>query len=731
LRSTILALFLLPIGYIADSTAGSILAQQQKSPTAQGLERKLDEQTQEPVDDVVRVRTDLVQTSVGVLDKRGQFVDNLRAEDFELRVDGKPYPILFFDRVVNGTGRELSNNGAAPKPAGLNALTPEDASRTVLFFVDDLHLSSESIARTRKMLSNYIEQEMGENDQAVIASASGQLGFLQQLSNEKEVLRAAVERLKYRPQSLFDTERPRMTVFQAQIIEQGDADVRKYFEDVLLSTDLAAVYRQNPQLARATAERQTHSRASRLIKQADIVAIQTLAGLTSAVRSSAQAAGRKLFVFVSDGFLVNSQNPDIRYRLQRVTDAAVRAGAVVYTIQASGLNTTFPDASSDVILIPGTGTGRTTGDDIAVQDPLTELAADTGGKALLNANDLNLGVKRALQDSNDYYLLAWRPQPSETGGKDFHKIEVSVKGHSDLSVRLQRGFFGDDQPAAIVPAKADKSKTPEASLVGDLAAAIRGRLQNSSPLQTHLLVNYLDVPNHGPRLSVLMQVKKASESLKNGKPGTIDVAGVIYNESGKVAGSFVENLRSETNAENSGQYVTYLNQFDVKPGLYQVRVAARDSEGVAGMTMQWVTVPELESHHLALSSLLIGERDISSSANRGNAAQLQKALLKIDKRFLQNSRLRVLTFIYNATRDANNPSPRLNARIDVFHGNKVIVSTPTFVIDTANAEDPARIPYAGELNLTSLAKGRYRLRVTIIDLGAKAFASQEAAFEIE
>ena len=191
--------------------------------------------------------------------------------------------------------------------------------------------------------------------------------------------------------------------------------------------------------------------------------------------------------------------------------------------------------------------------------------------------------------------------------------------------------------------------------------------------------------------------------------------------------SFTDSLRPE-NADS--QHVAYLNQFEVKPGLYQVRGAARDASGATGMAMQWVKVPDLGAKNFALSSLLIGERDLNQAAGPADALQSRKAQLKIDKRFAPTSRLRFVTFIYNATRDAAS-ALRLNARVDIFRGNKPVVSTPARLIETTSVEDPARIPYAGELSLASLPRGNYRMRVTVIDLNAKAFASQETNFAIE
>ena len=91
---------------------------QQPEPQRSQLERKLEEQTQDTPSDVVRVRTDLVQTSVAVFDKSGKFVENLRAEDFELRIDGKPHPVLFFDRVVDGLAQGLSKTGSGAAHRG-------------------------------------------------------------------------------------------------------------------------------------------------------------------------------------------------------------------------------------------------------------------------------------------------------------------------------------------------------------------------------------------------------------------------------------------------------------------------------------------------------------------------------------------------------------------------------------------------------------------------------------
>ena len=135
---------------------------------------------QAQVDDVVRVNTELVQTDVMVFDKKGQFVDGLKAEQFALKIDNKPQPISFFERVASGSLREEKK---AEPNTGTSLANPSTSApgRTLIFFIDDLHLSPGSLVRTRKALLEFIDHGMGQKDLAAITSPSGQIGFLNSL----------------------------------------------------------------------------------------------------------------------------------------------------------------------------------------------------------------------------------------------------------------------------------------------------------------------------------------------------------------------------------------------------------------------------------------------------------------------------------------------------------------------------------------------------------------------
>src|SRR5215510_11963258 len=161
--------------------------------------------TQKPQDDVVRVYTELVQTDVMVFDKSGKFVNGLKAENFELRVDGKPRPIQAFEQITAGSSEESQLAAArGATTVNLKRPVPLDRGRIVFFYIDDFHMDLQGIVATKKVITTFIDKDMGQNDQVAITSASGQIGFLQQLTSDRMVLRLALDRLSPRSYSVRD-----------------------------------------------------------------------------------------------------------------------------------------------------------------------------------------------------------------------------------------------------------------------------------------------------------------------------------------------------------------------------------------------------------------------------------------------------------------------------------------------------------------------------------------------
>ncbi len=528
-----------------------------------------------------------------------------------------------------------------------------------------------------------------------------------------------------------------MSVYQALAVERNDSQVIDHYVAFMLSDIFAGLRKSNMATARASAESLIHARARRILAQSDIAQLNTLAALENFVRSVAALPGRKLALFVSDGFFLNEQRLDTGERLRRITDAAARAGVVIYALQASGLGTAFPDAASDVGLGPDASTGAAPlGEDTAAQAPLAQLAADTGGRAFFNSNDLTRGVTQALAETGRYYLLGWRPAADLFRERKFHHIDVRVRGRAELTARVQRGFFsgGADASAARVSATAPKPKEQAQAAPAELNAA-GGAPQSGGTLVTHLAASYLDTPQRGPVLSLLLQVPGDQTT---GGAGTqaareYDVAGIVYDADGKQVGSFTEragNGAASNGAPAGGPHgFVYYTQISVKPGLYQVRAAARDrATGATGRAAQWIEVPDLATGRLALSSLLLGERAGAAGTLAPSATDLApKAQLKIDARFSRSARLRFLTYIYNASARP----PRLEVQAELWRDNRQLVSTRPRTVETAGVADLARIPLAEELTLATLPNGRYLLRLTVFDRSARTSATQEARFIIE
>ncbi|HKR00554.1 MAG TPA: VWA domain-containing protein, partial [Pyrinomonadaceae bacterium] len=373
---------------------------------------------------MVRVTTELVQTDVTVVDKQGRPVKDLKQEQFQLFVDGKQQPISFFERVTTGSASEEAQLAAA-RGSGIalekaTGVVPSDRGRAIFFFVDDLHMAPPNLIRARRAILEYLDRELGQNDQAAITSTSGQLGFLQQMTDNKLVLKRAAEKLKSSVKG-GDMDFPPMTEIEAfMMLERGGSALMSYFIEQLVKDGIP----------RISAENLIRTRAKALLQQAYHSTKGTLSTLETLARRSGQLPGRKLIFFISDGFVMNLSDAGMIGRLHNITDAAARNNVVIYALDSRGLMTgKMDDPTAAPMFDPGGRLASVENQDMSIsQEPLQVLASSTGGRAFLNSNSLKEGFSKGVKETSAYYLLAWRPLNEEQRNKKFRRIEVKIIG---------------------------------------------------------------------------------------------------------------------------------------------------------------------------------------------------------------------------------------------------------------------------------------------------------------
>jgi VWFA-related protein len=712
-------------------------------------------------EDIVRVETELVQTDVTVFDRDGKFVEGLRPEQFEVKVDGRVVPVAFFERAGAGGVKEASPAPAGAAPAAVSA-RPGARGRRVAFFLDDVHLSADSLERVRKTVAQFVEREMLPGDAVLLTTATGQLGFLQQFTDNKGVLRVAIARLVYKPFIVRDSEQVPMTEYQALKVDAGDRDALTQFAAMIVAQNNVptpvgvgppaggSVYSkpnngQQVGVTREQAERMVRERAQWILKQTSDYSMGTLTSLESLVRGSAQFQGRKLVFFISDGFYLNDRNTGFADKLRQITDAALRSGVVIYAIDARGL-VGDTDASSNRADQVGKLSRINSGELAASQDALNALASDTGGRALFNSGRFDAAVRDALAETSNYYRLAWKPEAPEQKAGAFRRVEVSVVGRPELTVRLPRGYMASlvkAQPApggaksAAKPGGGDAAAKSDAkSVEADFRAAFAAAVAKTE-LPTVLSTTYVDVPGKGPVLTSSVEV--STDALDYGadgrQPAAVDLVGVVWNDQGKPAGNFKTRLNvtplpaSAASGERPG--VIYNQPTPLAPGLYQVKVAARDARGgQVGTAAQWIEIPDLSKHHLALSSIHLGGRVVggSETAARPGFSQVQ---FSVDRRFARSTRLDFIAFIYNAARAQGAGAVDLSAQVQVLRGGRSVVSAPARKLTPDAAADLARIPFTGAITLGQLPAGQYEIEITVADNVSKTSATERVGFEIQ
>jgi VWFA-related protein len=275
--------------------------------------------------------------------------------------------------------------------------------------------------------------------------------------------------------------------------------------------------------------------------------------------------GRKSVLFVSQGPPVGMPGSPVYPRLEAALQAANRGNVTVHVLDPRPLGSA-PFGGAEA---------------------LRRLAQETGGRAIVNTNSPEQGLKDVLADASAYYLVGYAPTRQLSDGK-FHKISVRVK-RSGVRVSARRGYWA--------PSEAETNPAPEPPPDPALAGALRELVVPGAPggPDQRVIDMWVGTEPADYGLSVVRVAWEAVNRNAAEVPATIEVEPVTR------TGSSLYPAQTIRTGPKEGE-VPSIAAFSLKPGPAALKVTLRSAGGaVIDRWTQSLAVP-----NYAEASLKIG-----------------------------------------------------------------------------------------------------------------------------
>jgi VWFA-related protein len=271
--------------------------------------------------------------------------------------------------------------------------------------------------------------------------------------------------------------------------------------------------------------------------------------------------GRKSILFFSQGPPLPPSSPN-EQRYREAMEAANRGNVTIHVIDPRPLGAV------------GFGGANT----------LRRIAADTGGRAIVNTNDPTEQLEGVMADASAYYLLGYTPTRKGNDGK-FHEIDVKVKRRG-VRVTARRGYWAPSEKE--LTAAAEAAATPvNTALTGALAALS----DSTSTRAVQMWTGY--GPGEGGQTRVSF-AWEANAGNTTDKPARLEVQPV--DDAGKEA------MPPQVIGGAPGELPMIAN-FEMAPGRQRIRFTSLSSNGE--IIDRWVAaqpVPDFTERPVVLST---------------------------------------------------------------------------------------------------------------------------------
>ncbi len=492
-------------------------------------------------------------------DRRGRQVTDLRLEEVELLEDGVPQPLRVLRRVEGLRATEW----LAGEEARERRLDPSRNVHLMLLVFD--RLSAQGRAMARRAVEDLMKQGIPPNTYYAVAALEPSFKILQPFTNEPYLVKWAAERA---------TGAKAVRAEGAPGIAQGTREATA--GDYAASAMAAAVAEMESRAAEL--ERGQHGAAA-------------FNGLLSMVLGLRQLEGRKNAILLSEGI------PGSGALARTVIAQANRNNVAFYTIDARGLRGGA---------LAGADPGQAAMGLAAPAPFLEELAAETGGLAVADTNDLRAPLRQAAEDAGAYYLASYSPQNRHWDGR-FRRLELRVK-RPGVTVQARSGYF------ALPPGM-------QALVFPHEVPLLRALSSNPMPRQ----VNYrAGMFRFGPapqgKVECVFQIEIPIRELsvrRNEAAGTYEVHAsflvFVKDAGGRAVRKATRDVPfsgplDKLPAFQAGDFI-YNDHFPLPPGRYVMESAVADRLGErVGTKRVAFFVPAVKEDGLSLSSLVLVKR---------------------------------------------------------------------------------------------------------------------------
>ena len=658
----------------------------------------------------IKVTSRLIIEAVGVKDKKGNPIEGLSAKDFTITEDGvvqtikicehnvltedaTPLPVTPPSQENIKIYNRLARTQIAPEATG--EIRYKDHRLLALYF-DMTTMPQADQYRALEAAQKFIRTQMTAADLVAILRYSGSsVDILQDFSADRNHL---------------------LSILETMVVGEGQEGAEVANDDS--SSDTGAAFGQDDsEFNIFTTDRQ-------------------LAALQTAAEALGRLNEKKSLIYFASGLNLNGL--DNQAQLVATEQAAIRAGVSFWPIDARGLVASGPlgDATQGSqggsAMYTGAAASAMTSRFARSQDTLFALAGDTGGKALLDNNDLDRGIVNAQHADSDYYILGYYTSNTAVNGK-FRKVKVTLNSEMAANLDFRQGYFGEKEWGKFNTA--DKERQLEDALMqGDPFVELTVAVE----------INYFELNKAEYYVPVMVKVPGSELALakrRGADVAAIDFVGEIKDYYGSTT---VTNIREHIDAKLSDKTaeelakrpIEYSTGYTLLPGKYTIKVLARDdATGKIGTFQTTFVIPNLnkETKRVPISSVVLSsERSVMTNAIYNATKGKEQAKEVAADPLVQNgeklipsvtrvfSKGRSLYVYLQAYEQASATAQPLMGYVSFYQGQTKVYETQPVEVSPSPSAKVEAAPLNFTVDLSQLPPGKYDCQVTVLDpTGAK------------